>query len=88
MRFGPKFREAGRSMIEEFEVLWIKLEATRGYWFQKFNDRGDDIFMLYSGEARMIVPARDMINEGVNVDPETQKHVVFGYLKPGDVFGE
>lgn len=37
MRFGPKFRETGRNMIEEFEILWAKLEATKGFHLLKYN---------------------------------------------------
>lgn len=31
MRFGPKLREAGRRLIEEFEVFFVKEKATKGF---------------------------------------------------------
>jgi hypothetical protein len=33
MRFGPAFRQAGREMLESYEVLFNKEEATQGYKF-------------------------------------------------------
>lgn len=38
MRFGPKLRDFGRSMVEEYEVMWIKQEATKGYQVLKYSD--------------------------------------------------
>jgi hypothetical protein len=59
MRFGPKLRDIGRSMLEEFEVLWLKYEASRGYQFTKFQEQDDNIYLLYSGTARMLVPSQE-----------------------------
>ncbi len=82
MRFGPKLRDFGRNMVEEYEVMWLKQEATKGYQIQKFGEQGDVIYMLCSGEVRMTVPIGDSENEG------KVKQLVFGYLKVGDIFGE
>ncbi len=82
MRFGPKLRDFGRNMVEEYEVMWIKQEATRGYQMLKFNEQNDVIYIFCSGEARMTVPIEDTQQEG------KVKQLVFGYLKIGDIFGE
>lgn len=84
MRFGPKFRQLGASMIEECGQLWQLYEATRGYQIQKYNELSDHLTMLVSGSLQMTIPSKYFQTE---VDP-SKKHVVFGDLKVGDFVGE
>lgn len=84
MRFGPKFRQLGASMLEECGQLWQLYEATRGYQIQKYDELSDHLTLLVSGSLQMTIPTKYFQEE---VDPG-KKHVVFGDLKVGDVVGE
>lgn len=81
MRFGPKFRDAGRNMLEEFELLWVKQEATKGYHILKYAEQDDHIYMLFSGSARMIVPTNEIDRsdiESLKEYLENKRFIVFG----------
>ena len=81
MRFGPKFLDAGRNMLEEFELLWVKQEASKGYHILKYAEQDDHIYMLFSGSARMIVPISDLGRSDIDSLKdyiENKRFVVFG----------
>lgn len=47
--------------------------------------------MLYKGQARIVVSTKDLVARGVlapHIAQECTGHLVLGYLKVGDTFGE
>lgn len=89
MRFGPKLRDAGRGMIEELEVLFVRQEATKGYQLLKIGEQEDHVFILFKGAARIIIPRKELESH-ISTDNLNDSHqwLVLGNLKVGDTFGE
>lgn len=87
-RYVPKIRKAGRNMIEEFEVLFVKEVLTQGYVIQKQDDQDDYFYFVYSGKCRILYStAKDSFFGDLSADPN-KKQLVLGYLKRGEYFGE
>ena len=68
-------------MLEEFELLWVKQEASKGYHILKYAEQDDHIYMFFSGSARMIVSISDLgrlVIDSLKEYIENKRFVVFG----------
>ena len=54
VRYVPKLRTVARSMVEEFEVFFIKEVVTQGYQIQKQDEQDDYLYFVYKGRCRML----------------------------------
>ena len=78
-------------MIEELEVFFIKEVVTQGFILQKQDEQSDYLYFVFKGRCRMFANTANSIpSELINPDGATQsrKHIIIGYLKRGDSFGE
>lgn len=64
---------------------------TQGYQIQKADENGDYIYFIYRGVCKLLIQTGkmpDIFVQSDMFDPVKQKFLVFGLLKPGDMFGE
>jgi hypothetical protein len=83
IRFVPGLRDLPRRLVEDFEVFFIKEQATRGYQILKVDENGDYIYFIYRGVCKLLFPTSKMSDIFVKselFDPNKQKYLVFGHL--------
>ena len=77
-------------MVEDFEVMFVKQQATQGFQLIKAKEQDDHIYLLLKGKARIIASAKDLQAQGVLSDEIASQcpgHFILGKLKVGDIFG-
>jgi hypothetical protein len=70
-------------MIEDFEVYFLKEQASRGFQIQKIDEQSDYIYFVYRGVCKILFPTdklSDIFVPSEIFDPVKQKYLVFGHL--------